>query len=724
MAENHRIQYTLDATDNASDDINRVASAIGNTDNKVKTTSDNMGNFRREIEGVIASWGLFQVAGKVQEFMDLGREVRNTTATFNELNGGSAEAQRTLDMMKDATGGVVDNMTLMQGANRLLLMGLAANGDEAARLTNIAITLGQAMGNDAAGSVQDFAALLANQSIPRLDNFGISSDRVRKRLQELKDAGMGAQEAFTMATLEEGAIAVGKIGTAADVARGPLERLKTTVQNIAETMASRAWTGFEGLVGIVEIAVGANPQQQQRQADIEQYASANATVYADAFNQAVQEALAASAGESRFPLGDKDFTDSVLKDAFAKLKENPSMSIAEIVGSVVDWNATDLVDPEDAQRVSALLYDQLSNAVEAEGVARAQQERQSLVDKLFAAGEAGSQIQNIIAVGFQPSREFLETKRAIQEADGSLAQFMGTYSELYGMPPLSDYMSASDAEAYARQLEAAQSDLDRLKEFADQKLISDDEVKNAEALVDNLKDMSDQADKAAEAFANLKLSDIFGQTGGGMAGEITDMIIQQMQDMGAAAEQIAAMKEALDLSSGRQTASSALFQGQYIPQLAGMSPDEAAAQIANLQAYFQQMALQGASQTQITAGLPFAGQYGSVWGEYDQKMLDMYGGTTGAGAMGDDVQAAADSSIELKDNMGEVETHALGLQDVMTTLTSTVHIIKAELQVNGLDKLLAALGSAGGNPQVPGDPRVGGRTGSVGNAPTRGGGPS
>ena len=44
------------------------------------------------------------------------------------------------------------------------------------------------MGNGATESMENFALMLANQSILRLDSFGISSGKVTARIEELMSA--------------------------------------------------------------------------------------------------------------------------------------------------------------------------------------------------------------------------------------------------------------------------------------------------------------------------------------------------------------------------------------------------------------------------------------------------------------------------------------------------------------------------------------------------------
>lgn len=130
--------------------------------------------------------------------------------------GSSADAM--LDKLRPATMNLMSDLELMQSTNKLVAMGLAETEDEAAQLANMAVTLGMAMGTEAGPALENFTLMLANQSIPRLDTFGISSGKVRERIQELMDAtaDMTREEAFMVAVMEEGETAMGNMEGIAD----------------------------------------------------------------------------------------------------------------------------------------------------------------------------------------------------------------------------------------------------------------------------------------------------------------------------------------------------------------------------------------------------------------------------------------------------------------------------------------------------------------------------
>ena len=183
---NYTVAVTLQGRDNLTPVLNKANSELSDLKGGSDSSANALGGLATAAAALGSALTLAEVGRKAIELYNLGTAANNAEATFVQLSGGTDAAAASLQAMRRATSGVVDDMTLMQGANKLLMMNLAGTGEEAARLTEIAVKLGSAMGNDAATSIADFAALLANQSIPRLDNFGISSDAVRRKLEELK----------------------------------------------------------------------------------------------------------------------------------------------------------------------------------------------------------------------------------------------------------------------------------------------------------------------------------------------------------------------------------------------------------------------------------------------------------------------------------------------------------------------------------------------------------
>lgn len=732
---NYQISITLSGTDNASAAFKEVNKQLGelnktsgDASQKVPAANSALNGMKTAVTGMVTAWAGMKMIDKIEEITALGDKVNIARDAFNNLNGGAGPAAETLKAMQESTGGVVDNLTLMESANKLLMMGLAGTGDEAASLTELAVKLGSVMGKDAAESVGDFAALLANQSMPRLDNFGISSGRVRQRIEELIATGKAAnrEEAFKLAVLEEGAKALGKLGSAADAASTPLARLQTNLDNFGQDFASRVSTSVQGIIGITEVALGQNPIQiQQREA-----AQTAADTFVNEYYGRMMERLSAgSAGgfgqaatlldpamlEDVGSEAGKAYINAVIyeiemgADVGTALHRvtgiTPDSPIGQAMISGIRETMREIEAEAAAEASSERWRNMMSGILAAPGelfqqgqafgaAFLAAAEESGLLEQIEKEQEAYRKRQEAATAFFNKMRgdvrsfakDFstalagaLETvpprllaldslNIAVEELQGNVlnaAMIAGAYQPTtldvramqaggvqdWQMGEMPEFLTEAQAAGIRQQYHEAVLEVERLQGLVDQGLLNDDELVKAQGIADNIGRMADEADRAAAAFENIRLSDVFGTTGGGMGGEITDMVIAQMKAAGATPEEIAAMQQALDLQSGRQTTASLTMQNQIAPMLAGMTPEQAAMAQANLTAAFQQAALMGITPDQMTnmQMMMGVGAGGQVIPGMNPQMLALlgagqgmniltgglealFGGTTGEGA--------------------------------------------------------------------------------------------
>jgi len=186
------------------------------------------------------------------EMAKLGASVNTVADRFTALAGSEQEADKFLRQIRQATNGTIDSMTSMQAVSKFLSMGLADNADQAAKLTSMAVALGdQTM--SAGDRIGDFSALLANQSIPRLDNFGISSAQVRTRIEELQAAmpGLSREAAFNNAVLEIGAQSMERLGDSVNSQQASIDRLTAIVTDSKNAFVS--WVA-DGIVPVLNSA--------------------------------------------------------------------------------------------------------------------------------------------------------------------------------------------------------------------------------------------------------------------------------------------------------------------------------------------------------------------------------------------------------------------------------------------------------------------------------------
>lgn len=197
------------------------------------------------------------IAGAVAlgtELYNVGRASQVALNTFTQLQGGAEQASASLQMLREATNFTVPDTTLMSISNLYTQMGLATDPAEVARLAQMGAELGMAMGQSAEEAMRTFSALLANQSIELLDQFGISSGKVRDRIKELQEAnqGLARDQAFVTAVLEIGAVAQERINVAIEKNVSSVAQLTTRFQNLMAEMGKPIASAVESVAGGIE----------------------------------------------------------------------------------------------------------------------------------------------------------------------------------------------------------------------------------------------------------------------------------------------------------------------------------------------------------------------------------------------------------------------------------------------------------------------------------------
>lgn len=215
--ETNLIIRGFDKTQDAFKSLDRNLGAVRKRNEEVSKSFENITAVSKKmaIGGGVAFGALaLGIKGVTQEAMQAERVTQTFMAMTKSIG---TDVPTAIDGLRKATRGLVDDTNLMQAGNKFMAMGLASNGEEMNKLAEIATKLGSAMGNDATSSMENFALMLANQSILRLDSFGISSGKVRERIEELiaTTEGMTREQAFMQATMEEAEKSMAKLGDTA-----------------------------------------------------------------------------------------------------------------------------------------------------------------------------------------------------------------------------------------------------------------------------------------------------------------------------------------------------------------------------------------------------------------------------------------------------------------------------------------------------------------------------
>jgi len=163
--------------------------------------------------GILAVGAAFVKLGV--DSVNAAEEAKVASAAFVNLSGGANIATANLNAMRRATGGLISQTEQMGIANQLLGMNIVQTASQLEQVVSVSARLGaEFKGLGARDAADEFAIMIANMSVARLDSFGLSSGAVRKRIEELKSTveGMTPEMAFLQATMEESEKTVDRLG--------------------------------------------------------------------------------------------------------------------------------------------------------------------------------------------------------------------------------------------------------------------------------------------------------------------------------------------------------------------------------------------------------------------------------------------------------------------------------------------------------------------------------
>lgn len=260
MANRVKVDIIFNAIRNDKGALNKLKADIQGVEKQTGLLGKSFGSLGNVINGLAAGAVLHfakQLGQQTIELAKTGIAIDRARTAVEAFTGSAYEAERVTRAIKDATGGAITEFDAMQNAARLLSMGLASNAEEAGKLSEIAITLGGAMGRDVKKSFEDFTLLLSNQSILRLDTFGISAGRVRERIKELQQEmpGLDRQTAFVTATLEIGAEKLETLKDAGYETSTSLERLEVRLGDTKNALAEFVADGLLRATDAIEVFV-------------------------------------------------------------------------------------------------------------------------------------------------------------------------------------------------------------------------------------------------------------------------------------------------------------------------------------------------------------------------------------------------------------------------------------------------------------------------------------
>lgn len=200
--------------------------------------------------GLTLSVGAFrQGIRALDEMISRADKIQSLSRAFKTLTGRVGETSSTMiSALRPATQGLVSDMQLMQSVNQAVILGLPVTADRMAKMSEQAILLGRAMGQDAKTSIDSMIIGIGRQSRMMLDNIGIIVDTEQAYKDFAESIGVNVDEltvlqqkvAFTEATLRQMDDAVVGLDKNIDSNAATWVKLKVAIENTKNQLSSIA----------------------------------------------------------------------------------------------------------------------------------------------------------------------------------------------------------------------------------------------------------------------------------------------------------------------------------------------------------------------------------------------------------------------------------------------------------------------------------------------------
>lgn len=484
--------------------------------------------------GVLGGQLSIQAIGNLRQ---MGEEARFARLAFEEMAGGPDRAVTALNQLREATGGVIDDVTLMTQSTRLQLLGLADGAQEAGELFATLSQIARITGQTIDSAISTFQLTIANESFMRLDSLGLSVESVKNRVEELKAAGMDASDAFRQAVVEGMAGVVETIGDAATAGITEFERLRTRAENEMRKLGEVVNQVMESIAGAINDAfeAGETGTQAAQQAIIDN--AGTAAILAQRFGAGGQgdrgtfERILdeiqrqSEAGDVRpdFVAGALGFVDEQQLEMVQFALENMNAAARERLELEQELN-------REEQRFLSMLGRQ---NFELEQQARLAAEAAAAIEVESSMDAATEAAQRLAALHFSSSTGFFRPDD-VREAQNLVTVFEQAY--------------------------------DRLTELHEAGRVSDSIFEGFKAAAAQVREWADEIERGAEALRNLSLDEMHGVgvTNPALA-DATSALARYLRAEGMDDEEIDAIVDMLDLRSGRQTELSQRFENEILP---------------------------------------------------------------------------------------------------------------------------------------------------------------
>lgn len=164
------LQILINAKNNASRELGQVSTDVSGLSRAAGVAAKAAGALGIALGALQLGRTAFEMGRATASSMRLEAAFQGLAASA----GGSGDAM--LAAMRQAAQGTIDDTTLIQAANRAMMLGVADSADEMASLIEVASARGKAMGLTTAEAFDQLVTGIGRMSAPILDNLGIVID--------------------------------------------------------------------------------------------------------------------------------------------------------------------------------------------------------------------------------------------------------------------------------------------------------------------------------------------------------------------------------------------------------------------------------------------------------------------------------------------------------------------------------------------------------------------
>lgn len=240
------INIKVNAQNAASPTLKRVQKDIAGLDKAAGTAAGGIGAMGKAfaVAGIVAFGA--QVAGATLELAKMGAQSLALKSSFDQVQGGAANATAILESLRSASRGMISDYDLMLSANKAALLGVADTAEEMSGLLQIASVRGRAMGISATQAFNDIVTGLGRMSPLILDNLGITVDLEATTAKYAQTLGKSA-DALTDAERKQALV-----NAVMESSASLMEGANASAQNLAGSgfaQLNTAWGNFKTAIG-------------------------------------------------------------------------------------------------------------------------------------------------------------------------------------------------------------------------------------------------------------------------------------------------------------------------------------------------------------------------------------------------------------------------------------------------------------------------------------------